>query len=148
VLKGQDNAISYVRIWYIGGVMLMKKSYFFDSFSALAILLFSSFFQTFNVGYYSYGSFWGFAIGSIIVGLVRIKFNTKATFGSSLIGLIVILVISIGIVKIFPIKMRDMWDSVMPNINIGVNGVIYLLIINALSLFKIKHRTESVTKDY
>lgn len=125
----------------------MKKSYTFDSFCAVAILLFSFVFQTFNVGYYSYGSFLGFAIGSIIAGLVRIKFNSKATFGSSLVGLTVILVISIVVIMFFPIKMRDFGDLVMPYINTGLNALIYLLITNTLSLFKIKHSTESVTED-
>jgi hypothetical protein len=122
------------------------KSHAFDSFCAVAILLFSLVFQTFNVGYYSYGSFLGIAIGSIIAGLGRIKFNAKATFGSSFVGLTVILVISIGVIKLFPIKMRDFGDLVMPYINTGLNALIYLLITNTLSLFKIKRSTESATE--
>jgi hypothetical protein len=116
----------------------LKKSYIIDSFCAVMVLLFSLVFQTFNVGYYSYGSFFGFAIGSIIAGLIRIKFNSKATFGSFLIGLTIILAISIGTIKVFPIKIRDFGDLVMPYINIGIDALIYFLITNALSLFKIK----------
>ena len=68
----------------------MKKAYLFDSCSALAVFLFSFVFGTFNVGYYASGSFWGFAIGSMIAGLLRIACNPKATFASSLSGLAVI----------------------------------------------------------
>jgi hypothetical protein len=128
---------------------MMKKSYAFETFCVVAILLFSFVFQPFNVGYYSHGSFLGFAIGSIIAGLVRIKFNSKATFGSSLVGLIVILVISIGVIKVFPIKIRDFGDLVMPYINTGLNALIYFFITNILSLFlfHLKQSTESVTKE-
>ena len=58
------------------------------------------------------------------------------------IGLIVILVIAIGVIKIFPIKVRDFGDVAMPYINTGLNSLIYLLITNTLSLFKIKQDIE------
>lgn len=64
----------------------MKKWYLFDAVCATLILLFSFLFQSFNVGYYSYRSFLGVAIGSIIVGVIRNRLNQKASFRRSLVG--------------------------------------------------------------
>ncbi|AEV17742.1 MULTISPECIES: hypothetical protein [Geobacillus] len=86
------------------------------------VFLFSFLFPTFDVGYYAYGSFLGFAIGSLIVGLARIRWNPHARLGGALIGLFLIIAISVIIIRLFPIEIRDVGDLVMPYVNAIVNA--------------------------
>jgi hypothetical protein len=118
----------------------MKISFLFDSLSAIAIVLLSFVFQTFNVGYYSFGSFLGISIGSLIVGGVRNRFMIGTAIGSSLVGLTVMIITSLVIIQVFPMKMRDFGDIVMPYINLGLNGIIYVL--NGIGLLKMKQRAD------
>ncbi|ANB60017.1 hypothetical protein [Anoxybacteroides amylolyticum] len=111
----------------------MKKWYLFDTFCAAIILLFSFLFQSFNVGYYSYGSFLGVTIGSIIVGVIRNRLNQKAKFRRSLVGVMLILILSVSIIKLFPIPVRDVGDVAMPYINTCINAFIYLFVTNMIS---------------
>ncbi|OPX02501.1 hypothetical protein [Geobacillus sp. LEMMY01] len=112
----------------------MVRSYGLDVGGALFVFLFSFLFSTFNAGYYAYGSFLGFAIGSLIVGLARIRWNPHARLGGALIGLFLIIAISVIIIRLFPIEIRDVGDLVMPYVNAIVNALIYFMIINALHL--------------
>nr|WP_253264050.1 hypothetical protein [Geobacillus sp. BMUD] len=92
-------------------------------------------FPTFNVGYYAYGSFLAFAIGSLIVGLARIRWHPQARFGGTLIGSLLIIAISVLIIRLFPIEIRDAGDLVMPYVNAVMNALIYFLMMNALHLW-------------
>lgn len=116
----------------------MKKWYLFDAVCATLILLFSFLFQSFNVGYYSYRSFLGVAIGSIIVGVIRNRLNQKASFRRSLVGVMLILTLSISIIRLFPILVRDIGDVVMPYINTCINAFIYFLATNMISILQMK----------
>ncbi|ADI25436.1 hypothetical protein [Geobacillus sp. C56-T3] len=112
----------------------MVRSYGFDVVGALLVWLFSFLFSTFNVGYYAYGSFLWFAIGSLIVGLARIRWHPQARFGGTLIGSFLIIAVSVLIIRLFPIEIRDVGDLVMPYVNAIVNALIYFMITNALHL--------------
>ncbi|ALA70710.1 hypothetical protein GT50_11365 [Geobacillus stearothermophilus 10] len=110
------------------------RSYGLDVGGALLVLLFSFLFPTFNVGYYAYGSFLRFAIGSLIVGLARIRWNPHARLGGVLVGSFLIIAVSVIIILLFPIEIRDVGDVVMPYVNAIVNALIYFMITNALHL--------------
>jgi len=116
----------------------VKKWYLLDTLCATIVLLFSFLFQSFNVGYYSYRSFLGVTIGSIIVGVIRNRFNKKATFRRSLVGVILILTLSVSIIKLFPIPVRDVGDVVMPYINTCINAFIYFLATNMINILQMK----------
>jgi|GEM_PF-1907275 len=113
----------------------MFRSYGVDVGGALLVLLFSFLFPTFYVGYYAYSSFLAFAIGSLIVGLARIRWHPQARFGGTLIGSLLIIVVSVLIIRLFPIEIRDAADLVMPYVNAVVNALIYFLVLNALHLW-------------
>ncbi|AGT30717.1 hypothetical protein M493_01905 [Geobacillus genomosp. 3] len=55
-----------------GEEVRLVRAYALDVGFALFVFLFFFLFSTFNVGYYAYGSFLVFAIGSLLVGLARI----------------------------------------------------------------------------
>ncbi|TWG29331.1 hypothetical protein [Geobacillus sp. C56-T2] len=113
----------------------MVRSYGLDVGGALLVLLLSFLFPTFNVGYYAYGSFLAFAIGSLIVGLARIRWHPQARFGGTLIGSLLIIAISVLIIHLFPIEIRDAGDLIMPYVNAVMNALIYFLMMNALHLW-------------
>ena len=104
----------------------MVRSYGVDVGGALLVLWFSFLFPTFYVGYYAYGSFLGVAIGSLIVGLSRIRWHPQARFDGTLIGSFLIIAVSVLIIRLFPIEIRDVGDLVMQYINAVVNALIYL----------------------
>lgn len=115
-----------VRMTGGGGRKDVVRSYGVDVGGALLVLLFSFLFPTFYVGYYAYGSFLGFAIGSLIVGLARIRWHPQARFGGTLIGSFLIIAVSVLIIRLFPIEICDVGDLVMQYINAVVNALIYL----------------------
>lgn len=117
-----------------GEEVRLVRAYALDVGFALFVFLFFFLFSTFNVGYYAYGSFLGFAIGSLLVGLARMRWNPHARFGSLLGGSLLIVAISLLIIRLFPIEIRDVGDVVMPYINAVVNALIYFGILHALHL--------------
>ncbi|MEW5323549.1 hypothetical protein V2J23_15835 [Geobacillus thermoleovorans] len=113
----------------------MVRSYGFDVCGALVVFLVSFLFPTFYVGYYAYGSFLGFAIGSLIVGWARMRWNPHGRFGGLLVGSFLIVAASVVIIRLFPIEIRDVWDLAMPYVNAVLNALIYLLITGAFRLW-------------
>lgn len=123
-----------VRMTWWGGRKDVVRSHGIDVVGALLVLWFSFLFSTFNVGYYAYGSFLAFAIGSLIVGLARIRWHPQARFGGTLIGSLLLIAVSVLIIRLFPIEIRDAGDLVMLYINAVVNALIYFGILHSLHL--------------
>lgn len=106
--------------------------YMVELVAASLVLALSFLFQSFIVGYYSYGTFIGISVGSIVIAFVinylKIKTNT-------LIGSIIMIFEGFVLINLFPIKyIRDFSDSIMPYINVLVRALIYLVISNVIRL--------------
>ncbi|AGT30718.1 hypothetical protein M493_01910 [Geobacillus genomosp. 3] len=54
--------------------------------------------------------------------------------GGVLVGSFLIIAVSVIIIRLFPIEVRDVGDVVMPYINAVVNALIYFVILHALHL--------------
>jgi ABC-type Fe3+-siderophore transport system permease subunit len=78
-------------------------------------------------GAYTYGSYLGAAIGSVIVSLILRILKIWATIGSALFGSAIMFLMCYVIIKNTPNNIRDVFDLVMPYLNEIILSIIYLM---------------------